>query len=70
MKVWIDKQGGNHYHKANCPMVKEPRYHYEPIIRTKPRKPDKHGWWLTRIREGGRYYAPCPACFGEKRKGA
>lgn len=64
---WIDKQGGSHYHKEDCPMIKDPKYHYKPITRTKPRRPDKHGWGLTRIKEGGQYYMMCPACFGRRR---
>lgn len=52
---WIDRKGGSHYHKEGCPMVKDPHYHYEPIFRTKPRKPDNSGWGLTRIREDRKY---------------
>ena len=62
---WIDKQGGSHYHKEGCKMI-EPRFHYEPITRTKPRKNDRE-WGLTRIREDGKYYMPC-ACMFESRR--
>jgi len=33
MKVWVDKQGGSHFHSENCWMVKdpEPHYHYESV---------------------------------------
>lgn len=66
---WIDKQGGSHYHKEDCEHIRNnPQYHYEPITRTKTRKPDKHGWGLTRIREDGNYYMACPACFGKMRR--
>jgi len=61
---WIDKQGGSHYHKEDCPMIKDPRYHYEPIIRRK-RRPDKY-WGLERIRVDGKYYMP-DACVMERR---
>ena len=64
---WIDKQGGSHYHKEDCVMVKDPRFHYEPVTRTKPRKRDKQGYTLTRIREDGKYYSPC-ACMFERRE--
>jgi hypothetical protein len=30
MKVWIDKQGGTHYHKADCKMIGKP-FRYEEI---------------------------------------
>jgi len=63
---WIDKQGGSHYHKEDCNMVKEPQYHYAPITRTKPRKKDRT-WGLTPIKESGRYYYPCACMF--KRRG-
>ncbi|KKN59254.1 hypothetical protein LCGC14_0543530 [marine sediment metagenome] len=64
---WIDKQGGSHYHKEDCVMVKEPRYHYEPITRTMPRIRNLDGYGMTRIREGGKYYNPC-ACMFERRQ--
>ena len=67
---WIDRKGGSHYHKEDCPMTNpitiEPRYHYEPITRTKPRKKDID-WGLTRIRDGGKYYVAC-ACLFQKRR--
>ena len=65
---WIDRQGGSHYHKEDCPMVKDPKFHYEPITRTKPRKPEKHGWELTRIREGGKYYMACSCLLPKRRR--
>lgn len=65
---WIDRQWGSHYHKEDCPMIKDPHYHYEPITRTKPRKIDKNGWGLTRIKEGGEYYVAC-SCLMPKRRG-
>ena len=61
---WIDRQGGRHYHKKDCQMVTGyPHYNYEPIKRRKRRIPS----YLTRIREGGKYYNPCPGCFGKPR---
>lgn len=64
---WIDRQGGRHYHKEDCAMVRDPNYHYEPIIRTKDREFDRE-WGLTRIRESGKYYVADFGCFGERRK--
>ena len=65
---WIDKQGGSHYHKEDCPMVKDPKFHYEPITRSLPRFLSLDGWGLARIREGGKYYIAC-SCFLAKVKG-
>jgi hypothetical protein len=62
---WIDKQGGSHYHREDCPMVKDPQFHYEPITRRK-RRPDKE-WGLERIREGGKYWIAC-ACVLPRRR--
>ena len=64
---WIDKKGGSHYHKGGCPMIQDPRFRYKPITRTLPRIHTLDGYGLTRIREGGKYYNPCPACYGQKR---
>lgn len=62
MEVWIDKQGGRHYHKADCPMVKDPMFNYEPIQKV-IRKYKYVGY--AGIRYGGKIYAPCPGCFGK-----
>ena len=63
---WIDKQGGSHYHKEDCVMIKDPNYHYEPITRSK-RRPDRY-WGLQRILEDGKYYVP-DACVLPRRRG-
>ena len=65
---WIDKKGGSHYHKETCSHIKDnPQYHYEPITRSLPRIHSLDGWGLTRVREGGKYYMACPACFYKRR---
>jgi hypothetical protein len=64
MKVWIDKQGGTHYHKEDCKMIGAP-YHYEPIERR------LRGNSLMGYRDiivDGKRYSHCPMCFGDKRK--
>lgn len=65
---WIDRQGGSHYHKEDCPMVKDPHYHYEPITRSLPRIHTLDGWGLTRIKEGGKYYMACACLLPKRRK--
>jgi hypothetical protein len=66
MKVWIDKQGGTHYHKENCKMIGKP-FRYEEIehrVRTfAPLFPHEY----REIIVDNRRYHPCPMCFGEKR---
>ena len=72
MKIWIDKQGGTHYHKEGCPMIKPlPNsklppitYHYELIVRQI--RLCNYGW-RDIIVDGSRY-SYCPLCFGDKRK--
>ena len=72
MKVWIDKQGGTHYHKEDCEMLKpfpptdnkllaRMQFHYEGIERQL--RKDKFGWWQDIIVDGKRY-GMCPICFG------
>ena len=61
MKIWIDKQGGRHYHKEDCPMVKEPVYHYEPIeVGEETAQIMAKGIYIS-----GKTYMPCPGCFSE-----
>ncbi len=62
---WINKQGGLHYHKEDCQMTKDPKFHYEPITRSLPRIRNFMGV-LTRIREGGKYYMACSCFFGKR----
>lgn len=65
MKVFIDKHGGYHYHKAGCKImdVKHPHSEYEEIehqIRA-------YGYPERRfadIKIDGKYYRPCPFCWG------
>ena len=59
---WIDKQGGQHYHKETCPMVQDTRFSYESIRRRK--RLEDEVWRFKRIREQGKYYRPCPGCIG------
>jgi hypothetical protein len=69
MKVWIDKQGGLHYHKADCKMIGKP-YHYEEIEhrirRNKLILRNMFGEYQNIIVDKRRYH-PCPLCFGDKR---
>ncbi len=58
MIYWIDKKGGRHYHKQDCPMViGPPKYPYEPVRHKKPSNP------MATIKVDNRYYAPCPGCM-------
>ena len=63
---WIDKQGGSHYHKEDCMMIKDPQFHYEPITRRKRRLFKNYDW--ERIRVDGKYYEPCACVFPRRRK--
>lgn len=61
MKVWVDKQGGTHYHKEDCGMTKDPKFHYEPVEVSEE---------LVKLRRGilihGQRYTPC-ACLIPRR---
>lgn len=59
MKVWIDKKGGRHYHKENCPMVQDKRFPYEPVEKDIENYQD--------IIVGNKRYLACPGCFFKKR---
>ena len=66
MKVWIDKQGGTHYHKEDCPIILTelpPHLHYQAI--TIGNKVVERG---LNIYPWGKTISPCPMCFGDKRK--
>ena len=73
MKVWIDKQGGTHYHKEFCPLiVKESplvsrlpivNFHYE-IIQHRLRGNSLMGYHDIIVEENR--YSPCPICFGHR----
>jgi hypothetical protein len=70
MKVFIDKQGGTHYHKADCKMMGN-TYLYEEITHIiRHRKAPYHNVVLNEYQpiliEHHIYY-PCPICFGDKR---
>ena len=74
MKLWIDKQGGTHYHKEGCKIIQPPNlktlltqitFHYGPIERR------LRGNSLMGYRDiivDGKRYSHCPMCFGDKRK--
>ena len=62
MKVWIDKQGGTHYHKEFCRMI-TPQYHYEPVEVS-----DTIIQHLSDVRIDKQLYYPCPLCYRDKRK--
>jgi len=66
MKVWIDKQGGTHYHKADCEMIGKP-HHYEEIehqLRKIPAPYRKMFGIYANIVVDHKIYEPCPVCFG------
>ena len=67
MKVWIDKQGGTHYHKENCKMTQDPQFHYEPIKHKVRRLGMPVGKEYGRIMIDKKLYYPCPLCFGHQR---
>ena len=61
MKVWIDKQGGMHYHKKNCLALTNKSLFELTIGKDIPERGlDIYPWGIT--------YSPCPICFGDKRK--
>ena len=65
MKIFIDKHGGLHYHKESCDLIQRktpPIFPYEPIIH----RVRKYGLLKEygNIVVDGRYYSPCPYCFG------
>jgi len=75
MKIWIDKQGGTHYHKADCKMIEPmPRttgsltpinFHYEEIEHR------LRGNSLMGYRDiivDGLRYSSCPMCFGYRER--
>ena len=64
--VWIDKQGGSHYHHDFCPMVKEPRYHYEPIKRRM--KFNYNIVYPNYIVVDNKMYNPCACIYGVRGK--
>lgn len=64
MKIRIDKKGGLHYHKVDCPIsnpTKPPFFPYETI------EHNMQGLGVKYI--DGRWYYPCPFCYlGKRRK--
>jgi hypothetical protein len=64
IELWIDKQGGSHYHKSDCEMVKDPHFHYEPIKRLA--KFNRGIVYPRFIVVDKKMYYPC-ACVSEKR---
>jgi hypothetical protein len=67
MKIWIDKHGGMHYHKADCTMIKDknpPMFPYEEIEHLVRRIQQPYCKEYAKIKIDDRYYYPCPFCFG------
>ena len=65
MKIWIDKQGGTHYHKRNCPLI---RFDVPPLSSlyreiTIGNDIPKRG---LKIYPWGKVYSPCPVCFTQE----
>lgn len=64
MNLLIDKHGGLHYHKLDCQVpngisrgiLKPIKFNYKEIDYPLKRKED--------ILVDGKYYNPCPFCFG------
>ena len=72
MKVWIDKNGGTHYHKEGCKMIQPPNlktlltqitFHYEPIEHKVRRLGMPYHKEYGRIMVDKKLYYPCPICF-------
>lgn len=72
MKVWVDKNGGMHYHKAGCkamqPSENLPHFKYEEIEHQIKHKGSGFPFDYTDIIVDGRRYRPCPFCFGYTRR--
>jgi hypothetical protein len=69
MKIWIDKHGGMHYHKAGCkaiqPSENPPHFHYEEVEH-QVRRMSRNPYGYSDIVIEGKWYHPCPFCFGYK----
>lgn len=63
MKIWIDKHGGWHYHKAGCQAI-EPRFNYEEVEHKVRRLGMPYHKEYATITIDGKRYRPCPSCFG------
>jgi hypothetical protein len=76
VKIWIDKQGGMHYHKENCKMIQpivkgklpQIKFHYEVIEHKVRRLGMPCHKEYGRIMVDKKLYNPCPICFGYGRK--
>ena len=66
MIIYIDKQGGRHYHKSGCKMIDDPKFNYEAVNK-EIRKNNKYSDNYRNIRVDGKLYFPCPLCFGHSR---
>ena len=65
MKVWIDKQGGTHFHKENCQIVKSPMFHYEPVEKRLRLYTEFGHRMYHNIRVDGKLYSPCVCMIKE-----
>lgn len=61
MKIWIDKDGGNHYHREECRMIDRPSY--EELERQLKSVGLSREWAAIKVDK--RKYYPCPVCFGK-----
>jgi len=72
MKIFIDKHGGMHYHKPDCkaiqPSENMPHFHYEEIEHKVRRLGMPYHKEYATIKVDGKYYRPCPFCFGYERR--
>ena len=65
MKVWLDKQGELHYHKADCPILLTelpPHLKYQEL-----KIGNDIGERGLNIYPWGDTYSPCPICFGNRK---
>ena len=60
MKVWIDKQGGTHYHKEGCPTLLGKL----TLKLQELQIGNDIGERGLSIYPWGEIYYPCPICFG------
>ena len=66
MKVWIDKQGGSHYHLYDCVMRADPMFHYEPVEKRLRPYTEFGRRMYHDIRVDGKTYRMCDCMIGER----
>ena len=66
MKIWIDKHGGMHYHKADCRIIKSKTPPILPYEEIQYRLRGNSLFGYRDIIVDGKRYSSCPFCFGHK----